>query len=240
MIPRYPSLPLHRTRSSDASYPPAAIALGPAHPLTRAAQARALLGGQLAMTSVLLIVAVAGALSRGGVAITIASAALVVEAALACGFAGACTCARERARDVIASGDGDLQVAEIAAERARLARPAHRERLASSLERALYGAEHWHELWVPTRPPPAVRNLLGCPELTRDVAQLVRDARTSAHGLALLDRVVCGGYAATLYAGSAEVVEQELTRVRFLLTTGPPNPGSASESSLQLTHRSVP
>lgn len=221
-LPR-PTLPHVHTRSAHTTYPSAAVALGPAHPVTRAACASSLLSGQLATASVLLVVAVAAALSRGGAAITVASAALVVELALACGIAGARSCLHERARDVIADGEGDIQVAEIAAERTRLSRPAHRERLASSLERALYAAEHWHQLWVARRPPPGVRNLLGCPQLTREVAQLVRDARTSVRGVALLDRVVCGGYAATLYMGPADALEQELVRIRFLLTASLPS-----------------
>ena len=119
-------------------------------------------------------------------------------------------CLHERSRDVIADGDGDIHVAEIAAERARLTSPAHRELLASSLERALHAAEHWHELWVSTRPPPGVRNLLGMRDAAREVAQLVRDPRTPVRAVALLDRLVCGGYAASLYAGPCDTLEQEL------------------------------
>ena len=129
---------------------------------------------------------------------------------------------------MIADGDGDIHVAEIATERARLDSPAHRELLASSLERALHAAEHWHELWVSTRPPPGVRNLLGISDAAREVAQLVRDPRTPVRAVALLDRLVCGGYAASLYAGPADVLEQELTRIRFLLVASVP---SATNSS---------
>jgi hypothetical protein len=187
-----------------------------------------MLGGQLATTTVLLALSMVAALGRGGQATTVASAALVVELALICGLAGARACLHERSRDVIADGDGDIHVAEIAAERARLDSPAYRELLASSLERALHAAEHWHELWVSTRPPPGVRNLLGFREAAREVAQLVRDPRTPVRAVALLDRLVCGGYAASLYAGPADALEQELTRVRFLLAA---SASSATSSS---------
>ena len=56
-------------------------------------------------------------------------------------------------------------------------------------------------------------------EATREVAQLVRDPRTPVRAVALLDRLVCGGYAASLYAGP-DVLEQELARIRFLLQAG--------------------
>ncbi len=204
-------------------YPPAAAALGSTHPVARAAGARSLLGRQLAVTSALLGLAVIGAVSRRGEAITVASAALVVELALACGFARATSCLHERARDVVADGDGDLRVAEVAAERARLDRPAHRERLAHSLERALHAAEHWPELWVSTRPPPGVLNLLTCAEATRDITQLIRDGRTPVRGVALLDRLVCGGYSSLLYDGPADALFREMFRIRFLLAAGAPS-----------------
>ncbi len=211
-----------RAAAGRAAYPPAAAALGPAHPVARAARTRSLLGGQLTVTSALLAIVLIAAVGRGGEAVTAASAAFVVELALACGFARAASCLHERARDVIADGDGGLRVAEIAAERERLARPAHRKRLAHTLERALLAAEHWPELWISTRPPPGVRNLLACAEATREVAQLVRDVRTPVRGVALLDRLVCGGYSSMLYDGPADALVQELTRIRFLLATGVP------------------
>lgn len=234
MAPRHLPLPYVRSKSCQSTYPSAAVALGPTHPVTRAARASALLGGQLATTSVLLAFSTAAALGRGGQAITVASAALVVELALVCGLAGARVCLHERSRDVIADGNGDIHVAEIAAERARLDTPAYRDRLATSLERALHAAEHWHELWVSTRPPPGVRNLLGIRDAAREVAQLVRDPRTPVRAVALLDRLVCGGYAASLYAGPADTLEQELTRIRFLLVASVP---SATNSSAPLPAR---
>lgn len=229
MALRYLPHPHVHTRSGQATYPRAAVALGPTHPVTRAARARSLLSGQLATTSALLVVTVAAALSRGGEAITVASAALVVELALICGLAAARACLHERARNLVADGDGDIHVAEIAAERARLDSPAYRERLASSLERALYAAEHWHQLWVSTRPPPTVRNLLGCADAAREVARLVRDPRTPVRAVALLDRLVCGGYAATLYAGPADALEQDLARIRYLLAASVPNVSGDSQ-----------
>jgi hypothetical protein len=220
---RHLPLPHVRSPSSHDAYPAAAVAFGPTHPVARAAHARSLLGGQLATTSVLLALALTAALERGGEAITLASAALVVELALISGLAAARTCLHERSRDVIADGDGDIHVAEIAAERARLDSPAYRELLAGSLERALQAAEHWHDLWVSTRPPPGVRNLLGMRGAASEVAQLVRDPRTPVRAVALLDRLVCGGYAASLYAAPADTLEQELTRIRFLLAAGVPS-----------------
>ena len=199
------------------AYPRAAAALGSAHPVARAARARDLLRGQLAVASILVAVALADAIGRRGEAMTVASAGLVVELALACALARAAASLHERARDVIADGDGDLPVSEIAVERARLALPERRERLAHGLERALFAAEHWPQLWVSTRPPPGVLNLLPCAETAREITRLVRDPRTSVRGVAVLDRVVCGGYSSLLYDGPARALAQELARIRFLL-----------------------
>jgi hypothetical protein len=217
---RHVSLPHVRPHSGRA-HPPAAVALGPKHPVARASAARSVLAWQLAATSVLLALCLPAALDRGGEALVVAAAALLVELALVCALARARACLRARSRDVIAAGGGDVYAAEIAAERERLSSPAHRERVAASLEHALYAAEHWHQLWPAARPLPGVRNLLACPELALEVAQLVRDPRTPVRGVALLDQLVGAGCASTLYGGPAAALVRDLARIRFLLLAGP-------------------
>ena len=54
-------------------------------------------------------------------------------------------------------------------------------------------------------------------ETAHAVTRLVRDPRTSVRGVALLDRLVCGGYSSALYAGCPDRLARELGRIRFLL-----------------------
>jgi hypothetical protein len=81
----------------------------------------------------------------------------------------------------------------------------------------VHAAEHWHELSITSRPPPTVRDLLQCGAAAREVTRLVQDGRTSLRGVALLDRLMCGGFASALYAGSPDRLARELGRIRFLL-----------------------
>lgn len=212
---------LHANAPARQQRPPrAATVLGPGHPVARAALARHVLGCQVAVAGALVVVSFIDAIARSGAAVAFLSSAAVVELGLLCAFAFAYLRLRERARDYIADVDDCVAIAEIAAERARLASVHQREQLARNLERAMHAAEHWHELSITSRPPPTVRHLLGCIESARDVALLVRDPTTRVRGVALLDRLVCGGYSSALYAGCPDLLARELARIRFLLQAG--------------------
>jgi hypothetical protein len=195
--------------------------LGADHPLARAARARSTATSQFAATSALLVAAVANAFVGGADAVALLSWALIAELCLAGALAFTSSRLRERARDVIADADEPAAVAEVAAERTRLASPRTREQLARGLERALHAAEHWHELSITSRPPPTVRDLLQCRDPAREVTRLVRERRTAVRGVALLDRLLCGGYTSALYAGSPDGLARELGRIRFLLEAAP-------------------
>jgi len=209
-----------RSARAALPLPRAAAALGPDHPVARAARARGILAGQLAVTSAVLAALLAYSLARGAAAVSVLCSAVVVELWAICGLAFTSGRLRERARDVIADADQPPAAAEIAAERAHLTSSRRRRQLARSLERALYAAEHWPELSITSRPPPTVRHLLQCGEAAREVTRLARDPRTSVRGVAVLDRLICGGYSSALYAGSPDRLARELGRIRFLLETG--------------------
>ena len=205
--------PHHGTR------PPAASGLAPGHPLARAAAWRSALAGQLGANSALLILA--GVLSRrsdGWRAVL--SIALVVELLLVCGLALATMVVGERARNAIADGIdtvGLADVREIAAEVARLSTPHARARISDALARALHDAEHWSELSVCSRPPPAVRNLLDHGAAAREIIRLAREPEAPLRALALLDRMLREGYSGIVYAGPSDALGRELGRVRYLL-----------------------
>ena len=198
----------------------AATVLGPGHPVARAALARHVLGCQVAVAGALVVVSITDAIAHGSAAVAFLSSAAVVELALLCAFACSHLRLRERARDYIADVGDRVAIAEIAAESARLTSARQREQLARNLERAVHAAEHWHELSITSRPPPTVRHLLGCIEIAHDVVQLVRDPGTRVRGVAVLDRLVCGGYSSALYAGCPDLLARELARIRFLLQAG--------------------
>jgi hypothetical protein len=198
------------------------------HPVARAAELRRVLARQLATASAVLAVAVTGIDLDGARLLgTFLAAAVAVEVCLAIAALAARAALRERARDVIADG-GAAGVAEVEAERRRLVDDRHRARLAVTLGRALAAAEQWHALPLTTRPPPRVRGLASHRAAIGDVIALLRapDA-PSARGVAVLDRLLRGGYAAPLYVAHPEDVGRELARIRLLLAAGGPAAGPA-------------
>ena len=160
-----------------------------------------------------------------------ASAAAVIQLLLLAGVGIATVCVRERARDLIADDAGDLRVAEVAAEAQRLATHRHRTALARSLARAQYAAIHWHELAIGSRPPPSVRNLAEHAAVTTQIIALVHEPDAPVRGIALVDRLLRGGYGATLYVGPPDALARELGRIRYVLGEMRPDTGVARDAS---------
>ena len=208
---RRPSVGIEMSHA-PAAHRPAAAVLGAEHPVARAAAGRAVLCRQLLVTSGLLPLALGCVVVRGTAAVPFVAATLLVGAWLGFGLAAATSCLHERARDVIADGDGTGGALEIAIERDRLALPRTRDHLARSLERALDAAEHWREISVASRPPAGVRRLVAHAALVREIAALVRDPATGVRGVALLHRLLSGGFAASIYDGDPRLLAQELAR----------------------------
>ena len=212
---------LHANAPARQQRPPrAATVLGPGHPVARAALARHVLGCQVAVAGALVVVSFIDAIARSGAAVAFLSSAAVVELGLLCAFAFAYLRLRERARDYIADVDDCVAIAEIAAERARLASVHQREQLARNLERAMHAAEHWHELSITSRPPPTVRHLLRMhrERARRGAARARPDdsgARRRAPRSSRLRSV-----SSALYAGCPDLLARELARIRFLLQAG--------------------
>jgi hypothetical protein len=197
----------------------AADVLGREHPVARASRWRDILVDQAVGASCLLAIATAVAVARHTPsAIAFASCAFVVETWVLAGAGFATTLLRGRARDVIADGDDGSEIVEITIERQRLVHHRTRVRLAQSLERALYEAEHWHEIPISTRPPQGVAQLATRGATVADVARLVRDPASGVRGIALLDRLLRDGYASPLYRGPERALDEELRRIRYLLS----------------------
>jgi hypothetical protein len=193
--------------------------LGPAHPLASASRWRDILIAQAVGASCLLLAATALALIRRTPStIAFATCSLIVELWVIPGAILAVTVLRERAREGIADGEPWSGIAEVSIERERLVRRRTRARLARTLERALYAAEHWHEMPISTRPPQGVSQLAFHSAAVRDIVRLVRDPASDVRGLALLDRLLRDGYSSALYRGPSCALEEELRRIRYLLS----------------------
>jgi hypothetical protein len=192
--------------------------LGEAHPIARAASARDVLRRQSAVIGGLVpVLAVAAWADDDAVGQVLISTVAVVEMWLLAALTMATACLRDRARDAISDGAPSLHVTEIAKEYARLGTSRYRAGLADRLAAAEHAGKHWHELGISTRPPPSVCNLADHAATTTEIATLVRDPGACLRGVALLDRLLRGGYAAPLYADPIDDVARELGRIRFLL-----------------------
>jgi len=217
-----------RVATAVARLPSAAEVLGSAHPLARASDARHALARQLQTITAVVVVTIAGVdIDGAGRVGTFLAAALAVEACLAIAVLAARACESERARDLIADG-GDLGIAEVAAECPRLVDRRHRAALATTLRRAADAADRWHALAITTRPPPSVRNLAEHRTAIESVVASVGGPDAPpVRAVALVDRLVRGGYAAPLYVARADDVARELARIRALLTVGGAPPGAS-------------
>ncbi len=210
--------------TATPALPSAAEVLGPSHPVARAAALQRVLQRQLAVVTSLVVVAVLGVDLDGAARLGgLMAAAIAVELCLAMGVVAARTCLHERARDVIADG-GEQHLAEVAAECRRLAAGRYRTVLATTLGRAADDAERWDTLPLSTRPPPSVRHLAGHRATIDEVVALVRAPGAPVRAIALLDRLIRGGYAAPLYCGRSDDIGRELGRIRMLLHGAPPGP----------------
>ena len=197
----------------------AADVLGPDHPVARSARFHAALAHQLVASVGLVALCLfdlAGDVGERPATVALASAVAVLELCLAAGYLMARSRLREQAADLIADG-GRGTVAEVEAERRRLDSPRHRARLACELATARHAAEHWHEIAVGRRPPPSICGLIAQRDVISAIVRDVTDPATSVRAIALLDRLLRGGYAAPLYVAPAETIARDLGRIRFLL-----------------------
>ncbi len=206
------SSPLPLSRSAEQ-------VLGPDHPISRASHWHAVLVQQAALAGSLFPLAIGlAALKRSPETIAFASCAVVVEIAVVAATVLAATVLRERARDSIAADGGRRDVDEIRTEYLRLEHSTTRDLLAHGLQRTLHEAEHWHEIPISTRPPPAVCQLLAYEDVVTAIAGLVREPGADVRGVALLDRLLGGGFSSLLYRGPSQALEEELRRIRYLLS----------------------
>jgi hypothetical protein len=186
-------------------------------PVERLAAARRVLERQLAVATAVVVVAALVAVLRPGRPREVTlSAAIVVELWAAAALMLVIAWSREHVRDRIGDGEDPLGP-HLEAEARRISAPGYRERLASRLQRALADARDWPELAIASRPPPAIRNLVTLAPEVAEIVALLRNPDAPVRGVALVDRLLRGGYASVLYGGPPERLERELGRIRFIL-----------------------
>jgi hypothetical protein len=145
---------------------------------------------------------------------------LITSAVVAIGFG--CRTAmrtfdrRERVLDLVIGGRGDVPLAVVRRERARLLDPCRRETLAHSYESL--GDEPSASGRVPCRASVVVAPIVVAkvrPELAL-IAALLRDDAPSVRGVAAAQRLICAG-TSSLFGDDHEVLRQDLHRVAYLL-----------------------
>jgi hypothetical protein len=189
--------------------------LGPAHPLARAAELVETFERQAGVVLAVILLAAAATALGLPLAPIVLSAALAAELALGAALALARETRTERAWEAIVAG---VDVAEAARERDRLTGPKRRAELADALARALDSAEGWHQILVSSRPPEGVRALRHFAPEVRLIVAHVSDGGADVRGIALLARLLAGGYGSPLYAGDVEALHSELVRIAELVS----------------------
>jgi hypothetical protein len=193
--------------------------LGREHALVRALDRQAVALAQLLAVIALLAacgVAVAAG-GRGALPVVIASAFATIG--FGCRAALRALDRRERVRDVIIGGRGDLPLAVVERERRRLLDPRRREMLAHSYESI--GDEPNASGRVPCRACVIVNLYVVAkvrPEL-KLIAALLRDEAPCVRGVAAAERMISTG-TASLFGRDEEILREDLHRIAFLLRSG--------------------
>ena len=192
--------------------------LGPEHELVDVPARGRALSVQILVTFVPI------GLAAIGLALDVASAAVVLGAAaiVQLTLLLAASYCRERTRDIaeelIAAGnDAALALPTVEDEHRRLASRKERCRLARSLERLIDDAQRWPRLGPGHRPPPGVLTLRHAVDEAREVVELLRAEFAHVRGVALTSRLLTDGGSSPLFGTDAELLREELRRIRYLL-----------------------
>jgi hypothetical protein len=212
------AIPAARPRASAAI---TRATLGAHHPLARAqARTEVLLGQSAAVTSV-------AALSAGAWVAAVPAApclalligAAVVQAGLGLALVLNVQARRDAVLCLIAEGRDGLPLAAVARRRRRLLDPAHRQRLARSLDDLRREARRPPRVGLPLYSRRVVRSVDG--ELAR-VADLLRATDATACGVAQAV-VLLSGFASPLYGDDLERLRRELGRLGYQLRATAPD-----------------
>ncbi len=193
--------------------------LGRGHRLTRAVAHQHVLARQTIGALAALVVCAAAVVLHLELAPVIVAAAVVVALLFILGWLVAHHVARERARDLLATGGNVLAVSVVARESRRLASRRERESLARSIEALYRDAVRWYQILPRYRPPNGVQQLRNLSAEVKSIAKALRGDRVGVQGVALTVRLLTDGCQSPLYANELGPLREELNRIRYLLET---------------------
>lgn len=194
--------------------------LGRSHGLTRAVSDQHTLATQTVVAVLAVAAGALGVFLHFHIAVLVLGAGVVVGAAFVLAWVVARKIARERAQDLIATGDDGVVLSVLARERRRLASRKERERLARSIEALHRDALRWHGILPQFRPLQGVTQLRYVGEEVEALASALRRERVRVQGVALTTRLLTDGYGSPLYADELGPLREELKRIRYLLESG--------------------
>ncbi|MDX6617717.1 MAG: hypothetical protein QOK36_103 [Gaiellales bacterium] len=193
----------------------ASAMLGDDHPLTRAESQERLLRAQFAVTVVFGVLAAMLAPLLGRAALRLSLGAAVVAGVIALAAFAAHLRLRDRAFELIASGQEDLPLPAVECERSRLSNRRYRRRIAHTLDsiRLQPEARDW---WSAISADQAA--VSASEHELREIARLLRELPTvRARGVALVTSLIRDGATSPLYQGPALRLREELGRIRHVL-----------------------
>ena len=203
--------------AGDRELGAASAVLGAEHPVSRALRRQRTIERQLAVTLVVLPLAVVAL----GAHVQDAPLAVGATAPVMLAFLVAALVARQAVRDrtgdLIAAGESDFVLGFVVREQRRLASPAERRRVARALDGLLADARRWNRTPPPFRPLPGVECLRLVEGEAEAVIASLRGARPSVRGVALVARLMRDGLESPLYSGDPRALREELARIRFIL-----------------------
>lgn len=207
-------------RASRLSYSPqqracARSLLGPEHPLARVLTQLTVAVERCVVVAAVLVIGVFALIDDLSIGTPLAVAAAAVLAALVVQVAALAGARNQRALDLIAQGRGEVAVRAVERVRERLLDPEYRERLARSLNDIRHEAERPIEQCHAIPPMYNVHVVRASGAELAEVARLVRGG-ADLRGVATTEQMITNG-SSPLYGDVAEVLRQELGRIRFLL-----------------------
>jgi hypothetical protein len=208
---RTSSLP---TRVSRPAPPPASTVLGAAHPLVRTLEAIAEVDRQSLAVAAVFVVGLVWTVSGDAWGAPVAASAALVLLVLAGKGAVLRQCRRDEVVALIAAGDGDVEIGVVESARERLLSARMRAYLAASLDSVVDEAARPRAGTAPLFNPAIV---MAVAQELRELAELLREGRPDARGVALVWRLICDGVASPLHRGEEGELREELKRIRFVL-----------------------
>ena len=190
--------------------------LGKDHPLIKMDEATTAVERQALVCTVFLLATMAAAYPDIARAASLAGTAAVVDLTLVALVALLRHQSHVHARNVIIER-GPLHLRRVQLEITRLTDEHHRARLAQRLHRAVTDAEDWHSLFVASRPPVGILELLPYAQLAQAIVEHLNTDHPNVRGVALVDRLLSDGYSSPLYAGNGYRLGCELRQILFEL-----------------------